>query len=136
MELSNYLFFTTMCEPALVFYAQCGLGKIVELVRHGEGGAPVHDEAWRGKVMHARFEGPGVRFFASDNHDAEPMRGSAHMVLTEDRAQTAQLFARLAEGGRITTPLAIQPWGDYYGKLTDRFGVQWMIDCPRSVIAG
>ena len=131
MELSNYLFFTTMCEPALRFYEQCGLGAIVELVRHGAGGAPVHDEAWRGKVMHARFEGPGVRFFASDNHDAEPMRGSAHMVLTADRAETDQLFARLAEGGRITTPLAIQPWGDYYGKLTDRFGVQWMIDCPR-----
>ena len=23
----------------------------------------------------------------------------------------------------------IQPWGDYYGKLTDRFGVQWMLNC-------
>jgi len=25
--------------------------------------------------------------------------------------------------------LGIQPWGDYYGKLTDRFGVQWMLNC-------
>jgi PhnB protein len=23
----------------------------------------------------------------------------------------------------------MQPWGDYYGKLTDRFGVQWMFNC-------
>ena len=29
----------------------------------------------------------------------------------------------------MTTALGIQPWGDYYGKLTDRFGVQWMLNC-------
>jgi PhnB protein len=25
-------------------------------------------------------------------------------------------------------PLADQFWGDYYGAVTDRFGVQWMIN--------
>jgi PhnB protein len=30
----------------------------------------------------------------------------------------------------VTTPLGMQPWGDYYGKLTDRFGVQWMLNFP------
>jgi len=39
------------------------------------------------------------------------------------------LFARVGEGGRVTTPLAVQPWGDFYGKLTDGFGVQWMFNC-------
>ncbi|WP_413706360.1 VOC family protein [Ralstonia sp. Ralssp110] len=29
----------------------------------------------------------------------------------------------------MTTALDMQPWGDYYGKLTDRFGVQWMLNC-------
>jgi PhnB protein len=119
VELSNYLFFTSACEPALAFYERCGLGRVVELHRNA-----------RGLVQHARFEGPGVRFFASDNDDAEPMRGSAHFLVLGDRAETERLFGRLAEHGRITTPLAVQPWGDYYGKLTDRFGVQWMLDCP------
>lgn len=90
----------------------------------------VATEAMRGKILHARFEGPGVLFFASDNHDAEPMRGSAHRLMLDDRDSTAKLLERLAEGGTVTTPLAVQPWGDYYGKLTDRFGVQWMLDCP------
>jgi PhnB protein len=35
----------------------------------------------------------------------------------------------MAVGGKVTTALGIQPWGDYYGKLTDRFGVQWMLNC-------
>jgi PhnB protein len=84
----------------------------------------------RGKIMHARFEGPGVLFFASDNDDAEPMRGSAHILQMKDRQLTKQLFDKLADQGVVTTPLAVQIWGDYFGKLTDRFGVQWMLNCP------
>jgi PhnB protein len=129
MQLSNYLFFTTQTEAALRHYEACGLGQTVLLRRYGDPGAPVHDEAMRGKVMHAKFEGPGVLFYASDNNDAEPMRGSGHILMMDDRGHTDRLFTQLGEGGRVTTPLRIQPWGDYYGKLTDRFGVQWMLNC-------
>jgi PhnB protein len=129
MQLSNYLFFTTNCEEALGFYTQCGLGHLVEVLRYGEGGMQARNEAMRGRIMHAKFEGPGVLFYASDNDDAEPMRGSAHILMMDDREQTKALFGRLAEGGTITTPLGIQPWGDFYGKLTDQFGVQWMLNC-------
>jgi PhnB protein len=129
MQLSNYLFFTTTCEQALEFYTQCGLGEVTEVMRYGENGMPTQTEAMRGKIMHAKFEGHGVLFFASDNDDAEPMRGSAQILMMSDRALTERLFAALGAGGTITTTLAIQPWGDYYGKLTDQFGVQWMFNC-------
>lgn len=131
MQLANYLFFTTDCEEALAFYTACGLGRITELKRHGTDGVPVASEAMHGKILHAKFEGPGIRFFASDNHDAEPMRGSAHYMTMDGPSDTDRLFFRLGEGGTVTTTLAVQPWGGYYGKLTDRFGVQWMIECPR-----
>ncbi len=129
MLLSNYLFFTDTCEEALRFYEACGLGHVVEMRRYGADGMPAGSEAMRGKVMHARFEGDGVAFYASDNDDAEPMRGSAHHLAMGDRPSTDQLFGALSLGGRITTPLGMQPWGDYYGKVTDRFGVQWMLNC-------
>jgi PhnB protein len=51
----------------------------------------------------------------------------------DDREQTKHLFTLLSDGGNVTTPLAVQPWGDYFGKLTDRFGVQWMFNCPSRV---
>jgi PhnB protein len=130
MQLANYLFFTTQCEDALAFYQRCGLGKATILSRYGIDGAAMPTEAMRGKVMHARFEGPGVLFYASDNHDAEPMRGSAHLLTMESREATVLLFERLAEEGIVTTPLGVQSWGDYFGKLTDRFGVQWMLNFP------
>ena len=131
MQLSNYLFFTTGCAEALAFYTHCGLGDVVEVMRYGEGGMPLRNEAMRGKIMHAKFEGPGVLFYASDNDDAEPMRGSAHILMMRDRDRTSRLFERLGEGGNVTTPLGMQPWGAYYGKLTDKFGVQWMLNCPQ-----
>jgi PhnB protein len=130
MQLANYLFFTTQCGDALAFYERCGLGKATILLRYGLDGAPVPTEALRGRIMHARFEGPGVLFYASDNHDAEPMRGSAHFLTMESREATDRLFGSLCEGGRITTPLGVQSWGDYFGKVTDRFGVQWMLNFP------
>jgi len=130
MKLSNYLFFTTDCESALDFYTRCGLGRVVEVIRYGDDGMPAGSDAMRGRIMHAKFEGPGVSFYASDNDDAEPMRGSAHHLMMDDQDQTKRLFGRLAEGGEITTPLGIQSWGYFYGKVTDRFGVQWMLDCP------
>jgi PhnB protein len=129
MQLSNFLFFTTTCEQALAFYTECGLGSVKLVVRHGDRGMPVANEEMRGKVMLAQFGGPGVLFYASDNDDAEPMRGSAHIITMDDRTKMADLFQRLSAGGRITTPLGIQPWGSYYGKFTDKFGVQWMLNC-------
>jgi len=109
MLLSNYLFFTTDCEQALGFYTACGLGRVTTLVRYGE--TAMQPPGMQGKVMHACFEGPGVQFYASDNADAEPMRGSAHILMTDGRAETDLLFYLLAEGGAVTTKLGIQPWG-------------------------
>lgn len=129
MRLSNYLFFTTTCEQALGFYETCGLGKIVEIKRYGMGGIATPPGFLPGQVMHAKFQGPGVAFYASDNHDAEPMRGSAHLLELDDPERTKEIFVRLAKGGRITTPLGKQSWSNLYGKLTDQFGVQWMLNC-------
>jgi PhnB protein len=126
MRLSPSLFFTTRCEPALAFYERCGLGKASIVLRWGQNGMPVRTEAMRGKVLYARFEGPGVVFSASDNDDAEPMKGSALLLEFDEPARMAEMFARLAEGARITVPLARQRWGADFGMLVDAFGVQWM----------
>ena len=51
MRLSNYLFFTTDCEQALTFYASCGLGDVVLVVRHGDNGTLFRTESLRGKIQ-------------------------------------------------------------------------------------
>jgi PhnB protein len=40
-----------------------------------------------------------------------------------------RFFAALsAGGGTVQRPMQNMPWGSYHGQLTDRFGVQWMLD--------
>ena len=129
MRLSASLFFTTCCQEALAFYEECGLGRGTILLRWGDNSMPVRTEAMRGKVLHARFEGPGVLFHASDNDDAEPMKGSALMLEFDELPATRDLFGRMAVGGTITVPLARQYWGSHFGMLVDAFGVQWMFSC-------
>ena len=46
---------------------------------------------------------------------------------TESEYETDKIFNGLAEGGRITMPLGHQFWGSYFGMLTDKFGIQWMV---------
>ena len=47
----------------------------------------------------------------------------------DTHGEANRLFNALAEGGTVEMALAEQFWGDYYGSLKDRFGVQWMFNC-------
>jgi len=89
--------------------------------------------AWRDKVLHSLFEGDGIRFYASDGPDSEPMKGSALMIEEGDAERAAALFDQLSDGGRVTVPFKKQFFGDVYGNFTDRFGVQWAIIVPADV---
>ena len=39
------------------------------------------------------------------------------------------MFAALSAGGKVEQPMEETFWGDYFGSLVDKFGVQWMINC-------
>lgn len=46
----------------------------------------------------------------------------------EEEAKRA--FAALAEGGRVDMPGGPTFWSPYFGMVTERFGVQWMLTVP------
>jgi PhnB protein len=107
------------------------LGAIQSLQRYE--GTPIADRdggAWRNKVLHAVFEGPGLRLYAGDGADSEPMKGCAILLEHDDVDSAQTLFATLSAGGRITVPFRKQFWGEYYGNFTDKFGVQWAVSSP------
>ena len=54
---------------------------------------------------------------------------NAYLSLHPDSKEEAdRIFSALSVGGTVEMPMADQPWGDYYGSLKDKFGVQWMIN--------
>ncbi|WP_025762310.1 VOC family protein [Dyadobacter tibetensis] len=51
-------------------------------------------------------------------------------LMPDTREETKKLFDRLSDGGTITMPLEDMFWGDYFGSCTDKFGINWMFNCP------
>jgi PhnB protein len=47
----------------------------------------------------------------------------------DTRAESDRLFAALSEGGKVEMEPQEMFWGDYFGSWTDKFGVQWMLNC-------
>lgn len=53
-----------------------------------------------------------------------------HISLEPDtREEAKRLFDGLSAGGTISMPLQDMFWGAYFGSFTDRYGINWMINC-------
>jgi PhnB protein len=48
-------------------------------------------------------------------------------LLTDSVDDARRIFAGLAEGGEVTTPLSEVDWASLFGMVVDRFGVPWLI---------
>ena len=135
MQIAPYLNFPGTAEEAMTFYARALGGTLTEIHRFGTmPGSEDLPEEVRNGVMHVGLELPGGgRIMASDTLDG---MGPAHVAGTnmsisihpESREEASRLFKALSEGGEVGMPLEDQFWGDYYGHLTDRFGIQWMVN--------
>lgn len=132
-KLDIYLFFGGRCEEALNFYKECIGGEIVSMKTFGDApGDP--DPAMQDKIMHAEFRADEVYFMASDGMGDEQMDPGNAFTLSinlDDAAEQEQIFKKLAEGGEVTMELQDTFWGARYGQLTDKFGIQWMLNCQK-----
>lgn len=48
-------------------------------------------------------------------------------ITAASKEEADKLFGALSDGGTVTMPLANTFWGDYFGMLTDKFGIAWMM---------
>ena len=137
MKIHPYLNFEGKTEAAFRFYEKVLGGTLTEFYRFGampmEGGPELTPEQ-KNYVMHVGLQLPeGQMIMASD---MIPGMGPARVegnnfsisVHPESRQDADRIFNALAEGGAITMPIADQFWGDYYGSVTDRFGMNWMVN--------
>ena len=130
VSFTPYLRFPGTTREALAFYAEV-LGGTVEVTTYGEFGHT--EDGMADKVMHSTLKADGIELHAADEPEGTatggtPRVGIALALMSAEPGNLEQVFARLADGGEVTTPLERQAWGDTYGEVTDRFGVAWMID--------
>lgn len=137
MKIHAYLNFDGKAEEAFRFYAKVLGGKLTEVHRFGsmpqEGGFELTSEQ-KNLVMHVGLELPdGQMLMASDMIEGmgpERVEGNNFSISVhpDSKPEADRIFNALTEGGTVTMPIADQFWGDYFGGVTDRFGINWMVN--------
>jgi PhnB protein len=120
-KLIPYLFFIGNCSEAMDFYKS---------VFGGDLNVSHHEGEMAGKIMHAHLSGGQIELMASDGTRQEPYpTGCISLSLGgTDMEGLSKTFDMLGEGGKVEMPLQKQFWGDTFGMLTDKFGIDWMIN--------
>ena len=133
--INPYLNFPGNTEDAFNFYKSVFGGEFASLQRFKDtpdaGNLPAGVE---NQVMHVAL--PIGKNNILMGTDAPESMGFSLTVGTnqyicispDSREEATKLFDGLSAGGKVEMDLQDMFWGAYYGSLTDRFGVKWMVN--------
>jgi len=124
-RLNVYLSFAGQAREAMNFY-QTIFGGELAVTTFGEAGVsygPPDD------LMHAQLTVDGQPFLmASDGMDEKELKGFSLALGGNDGNELRGYFEKLSAGGTVTKPIEKEAWGDEFGMVTDKFGVNWMVN--------
>lgn len=133
VRMSPYLVMDGNAKEAIAFYEKALEATVIAVQTFGEMPAdanhPLPDGA-KDLILHAM-----LRVGETDLMFSDTFPGMAHhkgdnvtiALVTNDVAQSKQIFAALAEGGQVTMEMQETFWSPAYGQVTDKFGVPWQV---------
>jgi PhnB protein len=141
-SINPYLTFNGNCESAFNFYRSVFGGEFPYIGRFKdippmEGQPPMSEEAGN-MIMHVSLPiGHGTILMGSDSssewgHATNVGNNFNLSVNAKSRDEADRLYSGLSEGGKQTMPMNQTFWGSYFGMLTDKFEIQWMISHEES----
>ena len=98
-------------------------------------GMPPLSDSMKKLVMHVELPITGGHILMGTDAPQEmgftvAVGNNMHINLEPDtKAEAKKIFDALSEGGNITMPLGDMFWGAYFGSVTDKYGINWMINC-------
>ena len=140
-KVSTYFNFPRSTEEAFNFYKSVFGGEFGGggIARFGDmppqEGMPSMAEEDKNLIMHIELPILGGHvLMGTDAPDSLGFKvnfgNNVHLNLEPDtREETKKLFDALSVDGQVTMQLQDTFWGAYYGSCTDKFGVQWMLNC-------
>jgi PhnB protein len=135
-RLHSYLNFAGNAQQAFDFYKSAFGGDFSSVVRFKDlpmEGVTISKEDEE-KIMHIALPiGEDNVLMASDVLESlgqQLVQGNNVYVSVHptSREEADRIFSALSEGADIEMPMGDQVWGDYYGSLKDKFGIQWMVN--------
>jgi PhnB protein len=126
--LNPYLNFRGQAWEAMQFYQSVFGGELTRMT-FADGGMPV-DDAEREQTMHSQLNGEDLTLMGADVPSSMPgdLANGTISLSGDDTATLQGWWDGLSAGATIGEPLSTAPWGDTFGMLTDRFGVNWLVN--------
>ncbi|GAB4057679.1 VOC family protein [Catellatospora paridis] len=132
-RLNPYISFNGNAREAMEFY-QGILGGNLTMSTFGEFGDK--DAPYADQIMHAMLESDaGYTLMASDTPPGMAYHPGDNITVSlsgDDGDRLRGYWEKLAAGGTVGVPLEKQMWGDEFGALKDRFGINWMVNIAGS----
>lgn len=133
-----YLTFNGNCEAAFNFYKSVFGGEFPFMGRFkdmppSEPGAKTISAEEGERVMHVSLPiSKETVLMGSDTGgewaaDYKQGNNFAISITAQSKNEADSLFEALSKGGTVKMPLNNTFWGDYFGMLTDKFGINWMM---------
>lgn len=123
-----YINFNGRTREALEFY-QGALGGTVSLKTMTENGPEPAGPTDR--IMHGSLKSGEICIMGTDGAPDYPLHVGENIAIALNGDNLAHLktaFALLANGGTVKQPLERESWGDTFGFLVDKFGINWMVN--------
>lgn len=138
MKISTYLLFAGNAEEVINFYQSVFGGKITGMSRFGDTDSekmkkmPL-SEADMKKIMHATLDIKGELVMFSDAMSAMESglkvgTNCSICVNPDSKEEADKFFSALSVGGNIKMPMHDAFWGSYFGMLTDKYEINWLIN--------
>ena len=133
--INPYLTFLGNCEEAFNFYKSVFGGEFTYIGRFSEmppdAEHPMSEED-KNKVMHVSLPIGGNILMGSDTGGewaSKTIVGNniSVSISAGSKEEADKIYKGLAEGGVAFMPMSNTFWGDYFGMLTDKFGINWMM---------
>ena len=135
-NINAYLTFDGACAEAMRFYQKC-LKADLQLMPFSElpGDHKIPPGA-ETRIMHARLTKGAATLMASDTMPGHAFKQGNNFSISvncESKQEVDDFSNALKEGGQVTMPNQDTFWGAYFGMLTDKYGINWMLnfDKPR-----
>ena len=131
-SLNPYLNFNGNTEEVFNFYKSVFGGEFAMGMRFGDTpGCENMPETEKNGIMHIALPiGSNVLMGTDVPKSMEQVTAGTNMSISvnvSSREEADRVYNGLSAGGKATMPMNDMFWGDYYGMLTDRYQIQWMI---------
>jgi PhnB protein len=126
VTFNPYFFFQGNAREAMEFYKSIFGGEL-SFQTYGDVGAATDDNPPE-YIMHAHLKAEDVVLMASDSSKASDKAAKVTMSLSGNEEEKLRgYFDRLSEGVTVESPLKKEFWGDTFGALRDKYGIEWMV---------